>query len=93
MKTLLLLAVLPFFIPTEFVEQIKVDVHFTVAESNCIEYVCAVISLNKEFPLKPSDAGELLRIGNFETKIDPDVEKRNPNQQGFKFKDEIRVEN
>jgi hypothetical protein len=45
----------------------------------------AVIKLNKEFPLLPEAAGELLGIDNFETMIDPDMERPNPNNRGPSF--------
>ena len=47
----------------------------------------AVIKLNKEFPLLPEAAGELLGIENFEQKLDPTIPRPDPNQQGFKFQD------
>jgi len=37
--------------------------------------------------LLPTAAGELLGIDNFETMIDPDIERPNPNKQGFGFRD------
>jgi len=49
--------------------------------------VDAVIKLNKEFPLLPTAAGELLGIDNFETMIDPDISRPDPNQRGFGFRD------
>ena len=36
----------------------------------------------------PESAGRLLGIDNFETMLDPDMERPNPNKQGFGFKDE-----
>jgi len=48
----------------------------------------AVERLNKQFPLLPESAGRLLGIDNFETMLDPDMERPNPNKQGFGFKDE-----
>ena len=47
----------------------------------------AVERLNKQFPLLPSAAGELLGLENFEKMIDPDIERPNPNKQGFGFID------
>lgn len=45
----------------------------------------AVIKLNKEFPLMSEKAGELLGIENFETFIDPDIPRPDPNKRGFGF--------
>lgn len=47
--------------------------------------VDAVIKLNKEFPLLPSAAGELLGLDNFETMIDPEIPRPDPNKKGFSF--------
>ena len=48
----------------------------------------AVIKLNKEFPLLPEAAGELLGIDNFETKLDPTIKRPDPNQRGMGFTNE-----
>ena len=48
----------------------------------------AVIKLNKEFPLLPEAAGELLGIDNFETKLDPKIKRPDPNQRGMGFTNE-----
>ena len=47
----------------------------------------AVIKLNKEFPLLPEAAGELLGIDNFEQKLDPTIPRPDPNKKGFGFTD------
>jgi hypothetical protein len=48
----------------------------------------AVIKLNKEFPLLPESAGELLGIDNFETKLDPTIKRPDQNQRGMGFVNE-----
>ena len=48
----------------------------------------AVIKLNKEFPLIPKFAGELMGIKNFETKLDPTIQRPDPNQRGMRFTNE-----
>jgi len=45
----------------------------------------AVMKLSKEFPLLATAAGELLGIDNFETMIDPDIARPDPNQRGVGF--------
>ena len=47
-----------------------------------------VINLNKEFPLLPEAAGELLGIDNFEQKLDPSVPRPDPNNRGMGFTNE-----
>jgi len=66
----------------------KIDAEFEPLKIEAFDdSVEAVIKLNKEFPLTIKAAGELLGIDNFESKIDPDMERPDPNRQGFSFMD------
>ncbi len=73
---------------TEIFEKFKVEAEFEPLKIEAFDdSVEAVIKLNKEFPLLPSSAGELLGLDKFENIIDPDIERPNPNKQGFGFRD------
>ena len=47
----------------------------------------AVAKLNEQVPLTTKAIGELLGIDNFETMVDPDMDRPDPNKQGFGFMD------
>jgi len=74
---------------SEIFEKFKVEAEFGPLNLEAFDdSVDAVIKLNKEFPLLPSSAGELLGLDKFENMIDPDIERPDPNKRGVGFTNE-----
>ena len=73
---------------SEIFDTFRVEAEFEPLKLEAFDdSVEAVIKLNKEFPLTAQAAGELLGIDNFETMLDSDIDRPDPNKRGFGFKD------
>ena len=71
---------------SEEFKRFKIEAEFEPLKIEAFDdSVEAVIKLNEQFPLTLEAAGELLGITNFETMIDPDISRPDPNQQGIKL--------
>ncbi|MCH9657199.1 hypothetical protein K0U27_00655 [archaeon] len=71
---------------SEIFKKFKIEAEFEPLKLEAFDdAVDAVIKLNKEFPLTAEAAGDLLGIDNFETMIDPDIPRPDPNKRGFGF--------
>jgi hypothetical protein len=83
---------------SEVLKKFKIEYVFDELKmENFIDTVDAVTKLNQIVPLSLEAIGELTDIDEFEDKIDPDMERPDPNRRGFSFKDsegeEIMMEN